>query len=115
MAAAPDAPSMVARHHGSGRVSAILPERIASRGMASLQLLDANGAAMGEPVAAGLRSNGDYARLRARIDPRLPPGTYTAELHADDGVRRLTVAVEPVVALRVDPPVLRFAGPVGEP
>ncbi|HTW27767.1 MAG TPA: hypothetical protein VME92_11605 [Acetobacteraceae bacterium] len=113
MAIAADDTSVVARHHGGGRISAILPERLETAGPASLQLLDEQGHPMGAPVVAGLRVNGDYARLRARIDPGLPPGQYAAELHAGDGVRRLTVAVDPLVSLRVDPPLLRLAGAAG--
>jgi hypothetical protein len=107
--------AVIARHHGAGRISAILPERIEARGNANLQLLDPNGAPVGEPVTVGLRTYGDFARLRARIDPGMAPGMYAAELRVDGGVRRLTVAIDPLVRLTVDPPVLRLAGEAGTP
>jgi hypothetical protein len=110
MQAPAHAPAAIARHHGNGRISAVLPERFGSSGNASLQLFDAQGGKLGEPITAGLRAEGDFARLRARIDPRLPPGTYEAELRQGDAVRKLSVAVDPVATLRVDPPVLRFSG-----
>lgn len=109
----PDDAAVIARHYGSGRISAILPEQIATRGGASLQLLSADGKPIGEPVTAALRAHGDFARLRARIHPGLPPGNYAAELRADDGVRRLTVAIDPIVLLRVEPPMLSLAGQPG--
>lgn len=110
MPAAPDDAAVIARHYGSGRISAILPEPIAARGGASLQLIGSDGKPIGEPVTAALRAHGDFARLRARIHPGLPPGTYAADLRADDGVRRLTVAIDPIVLLRVEPPMLSLTG-----
>jgi hypothetical protein len=105
--------TVTARHHGAGRISAIFPERIEARGIATLQLLDANGAPVGEPVTAGLRAHGDFARLRARIDPAMAPGVYSAELRTDGDVRRLAVAIDPLVRLAVDPPALRLTGAAG--
>jgi hypothetical protein len=105
----------VARHHGSGRISAILLERFAASGNASLQLFDANGAPLGDAVPAAVRADGDFARLRARINPRLSPGTYQAELSMEDRVRHIAVTVDPIVMLRVDPPMLRMSGGLGKP
>ncbi len=100
----------VARHHGGGRITAVLLDHDSGGGNASLQLFDRHGAELGEPVIAGVRADSGFARLRARIDPRLPPGTYDAELRVGDAIRKLHVTVDPLVALRVDPPALRLCG-----
>lgn len=112
--AAPDAEHAgTAFHRGSGRVSAILPTRLELGGGPRLQLLDGAGKPVGESVSAMLRSDGDFARLRTRIDPRLPPGSYTAELAGDQGKCRIEIVVKPQVALRADPPMLEIEGAGG--
>lgn len=113
MAAHAEAGIAIARHHGAGRISAIIPERFEAQGSARLQLMDAAGKPLGEPVFAGVRGMGDHSRLRARIDPYLQPGTYDAELVAEGAVRRISVVIDPLVSLRVDPPTLRLVGNPG--
>ena len=102
-----------AHHHGSGRVSALFPRRVELGGGQRLQLLDGSGAPVGEPVSAMVRNDGEFARLRARIDPRLPPGCYTAELAGDEGKCRIEIMVKPQIVLRADPPMLEIAGAPG--
>lgn len=103
----------VARQRGSGRVSALFATPPKLGGNGRLQMLDQAGKPIGEPVFASLRSDGDFARLRARIDPRLAPGTYAAELTGDGGSERIEVVVDPQIALRVEPPMLVLEGAAG--
>jgi len=100
-----------ARHLGSGRVSAMLFGKAAGGGSSQLQLLDDKGQPLGSPVSAMVRSEGGFARMRARIDPRLAPGRYAAQLTSDAGSETIDIVVDPVVTLRIDPPVLKVDGP----
>jgi hypothetical protein len=102
-----------ARHLGSGRVSAMLFGN-ATRGASSqLQLLDDQGQPLGSPVSAMVRAEGGFARMRARIDPHLAPGRYAAQLTSDAGSEKIDILVDPVVTLRIDPPVLKVDGSPG--
>lgn len=103
----------VARQLGSGRVSAMFANQLDLGGHEQLQLLDQSGDPIGGAVFASLRSDGGFARLRARIDPKLPPGTYDADLIGETGTERIQVVVDPQVALRVEPPMLKLEGPPG--
>lgn len=111
MAAAPERLA-IARHLGSGRISAVLPAGRGADGR-RLQLLDANGKAIGEPVSAMVSAIGGFARMRARLDPQLAPGSYTAELIGEVGNEQIEVVIDPVVSLRIDPPALKLEGALG--
>ena len=52
-------------------------------GSGQLQLLDDKGQPLGSPVSAMVRSEGRFARMRARVDPYLAPGRYAARLTSD--------------------------------
>jgi hypothetical protein len=99
-----------ARHLGSGRISAMLLGSAAKGGSRQLQLLDEGGQPLGSPVSAMVRAEGGFARMRARIDPHLAPGRYAAQLTGEAGSETIDIVVDPVVTLRIDPPVLKLEG-----
>jgi hypothetical protein len=106
-------PIATARHLGSGRISAMLLGNAAKGGTRQLQLFDEGGRPLGSPVSAMVRAEGGFARLRARIDPYLAPGRYVAQLTGDANSETIDIVVDPVVTLRIDPPVLKLDGAPG--
>jgi hypothetical protein len=113
-AASVDAIEVVARPGIPPRISALLPIPSVQARCGNLQLMDDKGAPIGGAAVAVARGEGMHSRLRARLDPRLSPGHYWAELRFDTESHRLRIEVPPVVALRPERPVLLFQGAPGE-
>jgi hypothetical protein len=60
-------------------------------------------------VAVPVRRRRDGSvKLKLRLPPTTPPGTYTAELHAAGEVHPVSIEVAPAPRLRIDPPSTDF-------